>query len=110
MMANKAPPQYDWTFVSGGHSNTNASSASGLIIDLQRLNSVEVLKNFKLPNNGGSEPGVVSYGPGATWGEIEQVTAGSGWVAIGARCVYPAWTFANRQLMLSSMLCTESDR
>jgi FAD/FMN-containing dehydrogenase len=64
----------------------NGSSASGLVIDLQRLNSIQVLKNFKLPDNSGkSEPGVISYGPGATWGQIDAVTARSGWVAVGAR-------------------------
>lgn len=71
--------------VSGGHSCVNASSASGLVINLHRLNGVQVQKNFKLPDNGGSEPGVVVYGPGARWMRINEITAGSGFVAIGAR-------------------------
>ena len=46
-----------------------------MVIDLSRLNSVKVDK----------KAATVTYGPGATWGEIDATTAGSGFVAVGAR-------------------------
>ena len=82
----KAPKWFEWTFKSGGHSTVGASAAGGLVIDLSRLNKVEVLKAFKLPDSKtGKTAPVISYQGGANWRQIELATAGSGYVAIGAR-------------------------
>ena len=61
--------------IAGGHSCVGASTASGMMIDLSRLNNVQVDKS----------KGLVTYGPGANWKAINAATAGSGYVAIGAR-------------------------
>ena len=74
------------------------------MIDLQRLNSGQVLKNFKLPDGAGSEAGVVSYGPGANWGQIDGITAGSGWVAVGARYVVAVFRHRGCRLQKSELI------
>ncbi|KAJ4145225.1 hypothetical protein LMH87_004080 [Akanthomyces muscarius] len=74
----------DFSFVGGAHSEINASSSYGMVMDLSWMNSSRLILNFT--EGSGSEPFVaVEYQGGANWGQVQTVTNGSGYTAIGAR-------------------------
>ena len=74
---------WDLAFVGGGHGQTNASSTSGLLIDLSWMNSTKVLHNVRLGDIRIST--AISYQGGATWKQVTDVTSNTGFAAVGAR-------------------------
>ncbi|KZZ95342.1 FAD binding domain protein [Moelleriella libera RCEF 2490] len=91
--ARRSPLGQDFAVVSGGHSQLNASSAYGFVLDLSWLNRSRVVYDFKLDDGtGGSSSSssssivtAIEYQGGATWGQIQTTTNGTGYTAIGAR-------------------------
>ena len=74
---------WDLAFVGGGHGQTNASSTSGLLIDLSWMNSTKVLHDVRLGDVRIST--AISYQGGATWKQVTDVTSNTGFAAVGAR-------------------------
>lgn len=68
--------------VGGGHGLTKGSSSTSLVIDLAYLNSTQII-NDVLVN--GELITMIAYEGGGRWRSVYNVTAGSGFVAIGAR-------------------------
>ncbi|KAF2221486.1 hypothetical protein BDZ85DRAFT_17790 [Elsinoe ampelina] len=81
--ASKTKLGKEFAFVAGAHGQTNASTATGYIIDLSWLNSTKVLKNVKVGDV--TIPEAVAYQGGAKWDDIQGATAGSNYTAVGAR-------------------------
>lgn len=73
----------DLSFVSGGHGQSNASSTTGFMIDLSWMNSTQILHNVTLDDVYVST--AIAYDSGATWGQVYDVTNGSGYILVGAR-------------------------
>lgn len=78
-----SPLGRDLSFVSGGHGQTNASSTTGFIIDLSWMNSTQILHNVTLDDT--HVDTAIAYESGATWQQVYSVTAGSGYILVGAR-------------------------
>lgn len=74
----------DFSFVGGAHSEVNASSSYGFIVDMSWMNSSRLTLDFKDPAGGAPFP-VVEYQGGANWGQVQTVTNGTGYTAVGAR-------------------------
>lgn len=73
-----------FSFVGGAHSQINASSSYGFVMDLSWLNSSKVVHDFKDPH-GGESFVAIEYQGGANWGQVQTATNGSGYTAVGAR-------------------------
>lgn len=73
----------DFAFVSGGHGQTNASSAYGFVIDLSYMNKTRIIKNPSFLDLNVST--LIEYESGSNWLEVQKVTNGTGYTAIGAR-------------------------
>ncbi|KAK2591879.1 hypothetical protein QQS21_010431 [Conoideocrella luteorostrata] len=80
--ANRSPLGQDFAFVGGGHSQINASSAYGLVLDLSWMNKSRVILDFQLDN---SNIKAVEYEGGSNWGQVQATTNGTGYTAVGAR-------------------------
>ncbi|KAK3181494.1 hypothetical protein K4F52_007204 [Lecanicillium sp. MT-2017a] len=81
--ANQSPLGEDFAFVGGAHSQTNASSAYGFVLDLAWLNSSSVIHDFEFGGN--NTVTAIEYEGGANWGQVQAVTNGTGFTAVGAR-------------------------
>ncbi|CAD0100108.1 unnamed protein product [Aureobasidium mustum] len=73
----------DLAFVGGGHGQTNASSTTGLLIDLSWMNSTRILHNVTLGDV--KLTTAISYQGGAIWKQVTDYTNGTGFTAVGAR-------------------------
>lgn len=80
--ANKSPLGQDFAFVGGAHSQVNASSAYGFILDLAWMNSSRVVRDFEYD---GLKAVAIEYQGGANWGQVQTATNNSGYTAVGAR-------------------------
>lgn len=74
----------DVSIVGGAHSQINASSSYGFVMDMSWMNSSRLIGNFQDPS-GGEAFAVVEYQGGANWGQVQTVTNGTGYTAVGAR-------------------------
>lgn len=77
------PLIHDFAFVSGGHGMTNASSASGLVMDLAYLNRTSIVPHYR--KDDGTTTTAIMYQGGCRWGPIYNLTAGTGYTAVAAR-------------------------
>lgn len=84
-VTSKTPLGKSYAFVSGGHSMTNASSSYTMVIDLAYLNKTMVISNYPNPSGNGKIPAVIAYEGGSNWVQVDAVTKGTGWTAVGAR-------------------------
>ncbi|OAA69566.1 FAD binding domain protein [Cordyceps fumosorosea ARSEF 2679] len=76
----------DMAIVGGAHSQINASSSYGFVLDMSWMNSSRLIRHFTNPDAEAEEPfAAVEYQGGATWGQVQAVTNGSGYAAVGAR-------------------------
>ncbi|KAM3447561.1 hypothetical protein MY3296_008591 [Beauveria thailandica] len=74
----------DFSIVGGAHGQINASSSYGFVLDMSWMNSSRLVRKFRDP--GGGKPfAAVEYQGGANWGQVQSVTNGTGYTAIGAR-------------------------
>ncbi|KAM3538171.1 hypothetical protein ARSEF1564_008910 [Beauveria bassiana] len=74
----------DFSTVGGAHGQINASSSYGFVLDMSWMNSSRLIRQFRDP--GGGKPfAAVEYQGGANWGQVQSVTNGTGYTAIGAR-------------------------
>ncbi|KAM3551025.1 hypothetical protein MY1884_007948, partial [Beauveria asiatica] len=74
----------DFSMVGGAHGQINASSSYGFVLDMSWMNSSRLVRKFRDP--GGGKPfAAVEYQGGANWGQVQSVTNGTGYTAIGAR-------------------------
>ncbi|PQK12030.1 hypothetical protein BB8028_0003g06490 [Beauveria bassiana] len=74
----------DFSIVGGAHSQINASSSYGFVLDMSWMNSSRLIRQFRDPA-GGKPFAAVEYQGGANWGQVQSVTNGTGYTAIGAR-------------------------
>jgi len=81
--SSRTPLGCDLAFVSGAHSQTNASSSTGFVIDLSWMNSTQIIHDAKLDDT--KVGTAIAYQGGATWSQIGAATNGSGYTAVGAR-------------------------
>lgn len=77
------PLRHDFAFVGGGHGQTNASSAYGMVMDLSYLNNTAIVHNFTKCD--GTIATAIMYGGGCHWEQVYNATAGSGYAVVGAR-------------------------
>ncbi|KAJ5151739.1 FAD-binding domain-containing protein [Penicillium capsulatum] len=73
----------DFAFVSGGHGQTNASSAYGFVIDLSHMNKTRIISDPSFLDL--NVPTLIEYESGSNWLQVQTVTNGTGYTAIGAR-------------------------
>lgn len=81
--ARMSPTGNDFAIVCGGHSMINASSAYGFVLDLSRMSNARVARDFR--HSDGRTIVAIEYQGGATWGQVQTATNGSGYTAVGAR-------------------------
>ncbi|KAJ1550678.1 hypothetical protein HK405_000038, partial [Cladochytrium tenue] len=80
----------DVAVVGGAHGVTGAAASTGLVIDLSFLNATRIVTDVAAElgtvNARGIDADVlVAYQGGAIWSQVNAVTAGSGYAAVGAR-------------------------
>lgn len=73
----------DFAFVSGGHGQTNSSSAYGFVIDLTRMNKTRIISDRSFLNL--NVDTLIEYESGSNWLQVQTATNGTGHTAIGAR-------------------------
>ena len=81
--ANRSPLGADFAIVGGAHSQINASSAYGFVVDLSWMNKTHIVHNF--PSSNGSSITAIQYEGGANWGQVQTAVNGSGCTPVGAR-------------------------
>ncbi|CEJ83174.1 hypothetical protein VHEMI03195 [[Torrubiella] hemipterigena] len=81
--ARMSPTGNDFAIVCGGHSMINASSAYGFVLDLSKMSNARVAHDFR--HSDGRTIVAIEYQGGATWGQVQTATNGSGYTAVGAR-------------------------
>ncbi|KAJ3497361.1 hypothetical protein NLG97_g1964 [Lecanicillium saksenae] len=74
----------DFSIVGGAHSQINASSSYGFVMDMSWMNSSRLIHDFTVTSCSKPFP-AVEYQGGANWGQVQTVTNGTGYAAVGAR-------------------------
>ncbi|ATY59728.1 FAD binding domain [Cordyceps militaris] len=75
----------DFSVVGGAHSQVNASSSYGFVLDMSWMNISQLILNFTDTATTGAPFAAVEYQGGANWGQVHAVTNGTGYAAVGAR-------------------------